>query len=166
MFRDIAPSPLVVVADVRDAGTLRAIMASERVTRVIHLAAIVGCRAEDDPVTAIDVDASATAALLQLSRQLGLRRVVVMSTKGVLGRLPKRFLHPRYEPVPTEWPHSPTTVYDATKLLVEVLVREARQAGLACAAARLATTWGPGKVAETHAGFALHSELVNRVLEG
>ncbi len=165
-FPDVPSGAPVVVADVRDTGMLRAVITSERVTRVIHLAAIVGRRADDDPVTAIDVNASATAALLCLARELGLRRVVVLSTKGVLGRLPERFLHPRYEPVPTGWPPSPASVYDATKLLVEILVRQAREDGLACAAVRLATTWGPGKGAETHAGFALHSELVEAVLRG
>jgi nucleoside-diphosphate-sugar epimerase len=82
--------------------------------------------------------------------------VIVMSTKGV----------PRYEPVPTTWPPRPESIYGATKLLVEVLVRQARAAGLSCAAIRLATTWGPGKGAETHPGFALHAELVDRILRG
>lgn len=159
-----APLAPAVVADIRDTDTLRAILASEGITRVVHLAAIVGRRADEAPVDAIEVNASATVVLLRLAREFRIRRVVVLSTKGVLGHLPGRFLHPTYDPVPTDWPAAPTSLYDGTKLLVEIAVRGARDGGLDCSAIRLATTWGPGKGAETHAGFALHSDLVEAVL--
>ncbi len=161
-----APFAPAVVADVRDTEMLRAVLTSEGITRVVHLAAIVGRRADEAPVDAIEVNASATVALLRLARELRIRRVVVLSTKGVLGHLPGRFLHPTYDPVPTDWPASPVSLYDGTKLLVEIAVRGARDGGQDCAAIRLATTWGPGKGAETHAGFALHSDLVEAVLRG
>ncbi len=156
----------VVAGDLRDDALLRQVIVRHEVTTVLHLAAVVGESAERDPARAIEVNGVVTARLLEAARGLGLRRLVATSTKGVLGPLDPRYLHPTYEPVPVDLPPSPRSVYESSKYLVEVLVRRYRELGVSAAAVRLATTWGPGKTGETHAGFSLHSDVVARAMRG
>ncbi|HEV2011870.1 MAG TPA: NAD(P)-dependent oxidoreductase [Candidatus Limnocylindria bacterium] len=155
-----------IVGDLRDAGSLRAAIADRGVERVVHLAAIIGDKAEQDPALAIEVNALATARLLALAADRKMRRVIAMSTKGVLGKLAARYLRPTYDPVPIDLPAQPSDVYASTKAVVEALVAAHRSRGLAAAAVRLATTWGPGKTGESHAGFSLHSDIVTRAARG
>lgn len=156
----------VVVGDVRDDALVRATIARHRVTRVIHLAALVGDRCEDDPVLAFDVNVMATARLLEAAMAAGIRRLTANSTKGALGPLPPRFLHPTYDPVPVDHPPSPRRIYEVSKLAVERLVVAARSRGMSATALRLSTTWGPGKSAATHAGLSFHSDLAEQAVRG
>lgn len=154
-----------VVGDLRDAAFVRAAIVDRGVDRVIHLAAIVGEKAEHDPALAIEVNALASARLFAIAADRGMRRVVAMSTKGVLGKLAQRHLHPTYDPVPVESTAQPTDVYGSTKAVVEALVVGLRARGTPAAAFRLATTWGPGKTGESHAGFSLHSDIVTNAAD-
>lgn len=156
----------VVQGDVRDVDLVRATLADHQVSRVIHLAALVGELCEQDPVEAFEVNVIATARLIEAAEAAGIRRFTANSTKGVLGPMPARFLHPAYEPVPVDHPPSPRQIYEVTKLAVERLVVAARSRGLAAAALRLSTTWGPGKSGETHAGLSFHSDLVTSAMAG
>lgn len=153
-------------ADVRDTEFVRTILAEERIDRVIHLAAIVGEPCEADPVTAFEVNVIATARLIRAAEEAGVRRFTTNSTKGALGPLPARYLHPTYEAVPADHPPSPRQIYEVTKLGVERLVVAARARGLSAAALRFTTTWGPGKSGETHPGLSFHSDLVAAARRG
>lgn len=156
----------VVIGDVRDVELVRATLSEHRVSRVVHLAAIVGEPCERDPVKAFEVNVIATARLIEAAEAAGVRRLTANSTKGALGPMPARFLHPSYEPVPVDHPPSPRQIYEVTKLAVERLVAAARTRGLSAAALRLSTTWGPGKSGETHAGLSFHSDLVAAARRG
>jgi nucleoside-diphosphate-sugar epimerase len=164
-FPELAGQPLVI-GDIRDADLVARTLRAHGVTRFLHLAALIGERAERDPALAIEVNSLATARILDAAAAAGVRRVVAMSTKGVLGPLDARHLHPVYEPVPVDTPPRPQTVYEATKHLVEVAVAVARAKGQDAAAVRLATTWGPGKSGATHAGFSLHADMVAAAVRG
>jgi UDP-glucose 4-epimerase len=161
-----SPAASFESGDLRDEGLIPRILREHEVTRVLHLAALVGARAEDDPVAAVEVNAMATARLLRDARAAGVHRVVAMSTKGVLGPLPERYLHPTYQPVPVDHPPNPRTIYETTKLVVERLVAASRAGGLEACAMRLATTWGPGKTGTTHEGFSLHSDIASAAARG
>jgi nucleoside-diphosphate-sugar epimerase len=156
----------VVVGDVRDTDLVRQILADHRITRIVHLAAIVGEPCEADPVTAFEVNVIATARLIEAAESAGISRLIANSTKGALGPMPHRYLHPSYEPVPVDHPPSPRQVYEVTKLAVERLVVAARDRGLSAAALRLSTTWGPGKSGATHAGLSFHSDLAVAAMAG
>ena len=155
----------IVRADARDAAQVGEVIRERGVGRIVHLAAIVG-GADRDPALAIEVNAVASARLLDLAAETGIERVVAMSTKGVLGPLEDRYLHPRYEPVPVDLPPSPRTVYEVTKYLVEVAVGVHRARGLDAAVVRLGSTWGPGKSAASHGVFGLHSDVLSAALRG
>ena len=171
---DMAPAPVtafpelssvpVVALDVRDTLVLGLIVREHGVRRIVHLAAIIA--AERDPSLAIEVNALASARLLDLAVGAHLARVVVLSTKGVLGPLDARYLHPSYEPVPIDHPPSPRSVYEATKYLVEIAVGVHCARGADVAAVRLASTWGPGKTGASHGVYSLHSEVVAAALRG
>jgi nucleoside-diphosphate-sugar epimerase len=171
--RAVTPFPehdraALVVADVRDTDQVRDLLARERVSHVLHLAAIVGDPCEADPPTAIEVNGLASARVIEAAGAAGVGRVVAMSTKGVLGPLAARYLHPAYEPVPVDHAPSPRSAYEASKYLVEVAVHAARRergAG-AAAAVRLGTTWGPGKTIASHGAFGFHSDIAAAVLRG
>lgn len=155
-----------VVGDVRDTALIRAVLRQHGVTHVVHLAAMVGDECERDPVTAFEVNTIATARLIETAEVAGVSRLVANSTKGVLGPLPERYLHPTYEPVPIDHPPSPRQIYEVSKLGVERLVAAARGRGLSAATLRFTTTWGPGKSAATHAGLSFHSDLVRAAMAG
>lgn len=155
----------IVECDVRDTARIDGVIRAHGVARIVHLAALVG-GAERDPALAIEVNALATARLLDLAAQRGIGRLVALSTKGVLGPLESRYLHPRYEPVPVDLPPSPRTVYEASKYLVEIAVGVHRSRGADVAAVRLATTWGPGKTAASHGALSLHSGVLAAALRG
>ena len=163
-FPELADVP-IIRADVRDTALIGDVIRKRGIGRIAHLAAIVG-GAERDPALAIEVNALASARLLDLAAEHGVERVVAMSTKGVLGSLDDRYLHPRYEPVPVDLPPSPRTVYESTKYLVEVAVGVHRARGADAAVVRLGSTWGPGKSAATHGAFSLHSDVLAAALRG
>lgn len=155
-----------IVGDVRDTALIRGVLRQHGITHVVHLAAIVGEECERDPVTAFEVNTIATARLIETAEATGVTRLVANSTKGALGPLPERYLHPTYEPVPIDHPPSPRQIYEVSKLGVERLVAAARSRGLSAATLRFTTTWGPGKSAATHAGLSFHSDLVTAASHG
>ena len=164
---ETAAEPDVAVAgDVRDVDLVSAMLRENGISHVVHLAAIVGEACERDPVTAFEVNTIATARLIEAAEATGVTRLVANSTKGVLGPLPERYLHPRYDPVPIDHPPSPRQIYEVSKLGVERLVAAARARGFSAVTLRFTTTWGPGKSAATHAGLSFHSDLVATAMSG
>jgi nucleoside-diphosphate-sugar epimerase len=156
----------VVVGDVRDTALVRDTIRDQGVTRIVHLAAVVGEPCEADPVHAFEVNVIATQRLIEAAEAAGVTRLTANSTKGALGPLPARYLHPEYDPVPVDHPPSPRQIYEVTKLAVERLVVAARARGFSAAALRFSTTWGPGKSGDTHAGLSFHSDLVTAARRG
>ena len=156
----------VVVGDIRDVELVRETLRANQVTRVVHLAAVVGEPCEADPVRAFEVNVNATQRLIEAAEAAGVTRLTANSTKGALGPLPARHLHPQYDPVPVDHAPSPRQIYEVTKLALERLVVAARGRGLSAAALRFSTTWGPGKSGDTHAGLSFHSDLVTAARAG
>jgi UDP-glucose 4-epimerase len=165
-FPEVAARPTIVVGDVRDAALVSSVLRDHAITHVIHLAAIIGEACDDDPTEAIAINSVGSAVVFEEAAAAGVRRVVANSTKGVLGPLEARYLHPTYEPVPPTHAPSPRNLYEASKYLVEPLVAHWRGQGLSAAAMRLSTTWGPGKSGATHGAFGFHSDIVTRAVTG
>jgi UDP-glucose 4-epimerase len=153
-----------VQGDVRDTPSLEALIADRGVGRIVHLAAIV--LADRDPALAIEANAAASARLFDVAFASGVERVVAMSTKGILGPLDARYLHPRYDPVPVDHPPSPRGVYDSTKYLVEVAAERHRLAGADIVVTRLASTFGPGKTSVSHGAVGAHGDVLAAALRG
>jgi len=137
--------------DVTDADAV--LEACANVDAVIHAAAIVGpAPAKADPVAAVRTNVTGTQNVLEAARRHRLA-VVALSTATLYGHRPD--LGPLDETVPAD----PVGIYDATKLMAEILADAYRK------------TWGVA-VASLRPGFVFgmgHSTgeyVVDRVLRG
>ena len=108
--------------------------------RVIHLAGLAGVRPSfRDPARYARVNVEGTATVLELAIEAGIGRVAIASSSSVYGNstpLPAR------EDAPAIVPESP---YAASKRSAELVARAIalRAPGLACAALRFFTVYGP-----------------------
>ena len=71
------------ICDVSDIGALAEVFRRHAVTRVIHTAAMLSTGIRKDPLGGIRVNVMGTANLLDLARQVGLKRVVLASSTTV-----------------------------------------------------------------------------------
>ena len=121
--------------DIREASDLRRAM--QNCDRVFHLAAdatVMGC--EHRPFDAHEVNATGTLTVLRVAKELGIRRVVIASSREVYGEASEL-------PVSESTPMSPKNVYGATKAAAEAdCARES--SGLQVVVLRLSNVYGPG----------------------
>lgn len=103
-----------VLADIRDFDAIR--RACDGVKAMIHLAAISD---EDDFHTRLlPMNLEGVYNAFEAARQSGLKKVVFTSTGQTV------LCYPKGEPVTTEMPARPSTVYACTKLFGEALARQ------------------------------------------
>jgi UDP-glucose 4-epimerase len=155
----------VVQGDITDLpGVLRA-MKGAGATQVIHLAALLGSRSNENPPLSLKVNCEGTLNLFEAALALGVQRVVWASSVGVFGIASKR---PK-GPVGNEALHQPTDLYGACKSLNERFSKHYRRVyGLECVGLRYAAVYGYGKdrtVARgTGAGFM--TEMIDKPAAG
>jgi nucleoside-diphosphate-sugar epimerase len=141
------------------------VIRDHQVTRVIHLAAVVGAAGDADVPETIRVNGSTTVDLLASARQAGVERVVMMSSKGVYGDIPLRSSRDAGFDE-SDLRNSPLSAYGISKAVAE----------WACNAAahtyqqdvvyiRAASTVGPGKGAQ-HGPTATPSRMVESAFAG
>ncbi|HVY69397.1 MAG TPA: NAD-dependent epimerase/dehydratase family protein, partial [Verrucomicrobiae bacterium] len=103
----------LVIGDVRDVSTLETAMRGAEM--VFHMAASVGnTRSIEHPVIDAEVNVLGTLNVLELSRRLGVRKVVFSSSAGIFGEL-------KTLPIKEDHPVEPDSPYGATKLGAEKL---------------------------------------------
>ncbi|CEJ15246.1 dTDP-L-rhamnose 4-epimerase [bacterium YEK0313] len=132
----------VIIADVRDGAAVKAAMAAEKVTAVIHAAAVTaGPRLEAAiPDEVIAVNVAGTATVLKAAHEMGIGKVILASSVSVYpldtngeGRFDARVDRP-----------APSGLYGTTKLAAEqVAQRLAAVYGLCLPIVRLAAVYGP-----------------------
>jgi nucleoside-diphosphate-sugar epimerase len=105
-----------VQGDLRDRHHLPRVVNEQRVDMIIHLAALLGLPTDADPAAGVEINCGGMTNVLETARLLG-PKVVWASTVGLFARLPKD------KPIPNDAPYAPANVYDATKILCEVLAR-------------------------------------------
>ena len=134
-----APSPgaRFVRADVRHEAAVRRALAGADV--VFHLAAIPSiARAPEGEYASIN--AGGTALVCRLARELGVRRLVHISSSTVYGAP-----SPARQPIPEDSPLAPAHPYSRSKHAAEAAVREAARAGLDAVILRPRVVLGPGR---------------------
>jgi len=125
-----------VRGDVRDADARRA--ALEGVTRVVHLAAIVGDPAcSRDPELARAVNREGTKALLDDAEAAGVERFVLASTCSNYGKMADADVY-----ATEDWELRPVSLYAETKVDAELQVLGRASDGLATTSLRFATVYG------------------------
>jgi len=131
------PGFTLIEADIRDREALRATPAD--VDAVVHLAALAGVRPSIlQPVDYMDVNVVGTGVLLDLARDLGVRKFVFASSSSVYG---ERESGPFKEDDPVDHPISP---YAATKKAGELIAHAYHHLfGLDVLCLRFFTVYGP-----------------------
>ena len=104
--------------DVTHAGEVAHLFTEVRPELVIHLAAILSARGEQDPQLAYEVNQTGTWNVLEAARRAKVKRVVFTSSIAVFGPLPSG---PLPDPTPDDVALHPTTMYGATKVSGELL---------------------------------------------
>jgi UDP-glucose 4-epimerase len=156
----------VVAGDVLDLPHLLRTLREFDCTRIVHLAALVVPTSQANPLRAVKVNVEGALHVFEAARVLDLRRVVYLSTKGVLGEITGDAAHPTYRPLDEDEPPRPADVYSVTKLTVEQLADHyARDHGLDVVGLRLSTTYGPGK-GERHGFAATLTRMVEAAARG
>jgi len=166
LVNDVLGQIDVEIADLRDAAALRRIFEGRQIDRVIHLAAVLGHGAQEDPPLAVAVNIQGTVSICELALEHSVDRVVFASTKGVYRRVEGEYAHPQFKPLGEDYPIGPQRVYDTTKYAAEQLgLNFSRTRGLDFVALRFAATYGPGRMAR-HGSMAVRSAIVENAFHG
>ncbi len=117
---DIRPAPPEIslsgpfeILDVLDASKLQLICEHEKVTQVYHLAAILSGNAEKRPMPSWDINMRSLFNVLEIAREIKLKRVFWPSSIAVFGPTTPRYNTPQYTIM------EPNTVYGISKLAGE-----------------------------------------------
>ena len=114
------------------------VSSARAIEAIIHCGAISGpMLARGQPITIVDTNIAATARLLDIARRLNLRRFVFCSSIGVYGNVGEGLIG-------EEIPLKPTSVYGASKVAAEALVRAfVAEYGLSATSLRPSRVYGP-----------------------
>jgi len=117
---DIRPAPAEIsgsgpfeILDVLDASKLQLILEHEKITQIYHLAAILSGNAEKRPLPSWDINMRSLINVLELARELKLKKIFWPSSIAVFGPTTPRFDTPQYTIM------EPNTVYGISKLAGE-----------------------------------------------
>jgi threonine 3-dehydrogenase len=147
------PEVEYVVGDIRDSELVRSLFQRHRPTQVVHLAAILSGRSEQDRRAAWAVNATATFELFECSLEFQASGFFLPSTGATYGTgLP--------EPLPESQPQWPENLYGATKVAAERLgVYYARKHGLDFRGVRLPLVISRHAPAAAVSAYASHAFL-------
>jgi UDP-glucose 4-epimerase len=148
MHDQINPSARFYQADIRDAGEVGRIVASERPEVMIHFAAQMDVRRSvADPAFDAQVNLVGFLNLMEAARQHGLRRVVFSSTGGAI------YGDQDFFPADESHPCRPISPYGVAKFATESYLHFYRaQYGIEYAAMRYANVYGPRQNPHGEAG--------------
>lgn len=145
-----------LVIDITEAEQLRSVFVSEKVSAVVHLAAILPTAAQRDPVQATRVNIDGSVYLLELAREFGVGRVVFGSSLSIYGTCaPDRTVSEADRAAPED-------LYGASKLYVErfgAVYGDGR--GLELVSLRIGRVVGPGARSTTSAWRSEIFELLD-----
>jgi UDP-glucuronate 4-epimerase len=128
----------LLIVPLDDAAALEAIVRERAIESIIHCGAISGpMLAKGQPLTIVDTNIAATARLLDIARRHNLRRFVFCSSIGIYGNVGEGVIG-------EEIPLKPTSVYGASKVAAEALVRAfVAEYGLSATSLRPSRVYGP-----------------------
>ncbi len=144
--KNIHPDARFVHLDIRD-PQLAEVFAADLPDAVIHQAAQISVsRSMVDPLEDARINIAGTLALLELSRQHGVKRFLMASSAAVYG-------DPQQLPIDENHPQNPYSPYGISKLAAEhYLAAYARNYDMACCVLRYANVYGPRQIAKGEGG--------------
>ena len=132
----------VVTGDVTEFPSLLRATANSRAKRIVHLAALLGQKSEENPLLSLRVNCEANINVFEIALALGVERVVWGSSVAVFGPPSKR---PHGE-IANGAVHMPVGLYGACKSLTEHFSRHYRRSrGLDVTGLRFTLVYGHGK---------------------
>lgn len=129
-----------VQADIRDRNTIRELVASNRVRRIVHAAAVTSAQSErSDPAGFVDTNLGGTLNVLEAARAHEVERVVLVSSSGLYGAPADR-----RRPIRESDPLQIDNLYTVCKQAAEQLCRRYHELfAVSAVAGRLGTAYGP-----------------------
>jgi UDP-glucuronate 4-epimerase len=148
------------IVSLHDRDTLEALIVAQGVEAILHCGAISGpMMARGQPLLMVDVNVDGSAMLLDLARVHGMRRFVFCSSISVYGDVGEAT-------IVEETPLRPTSVYGATKVACEQLIRGfAVEYGLEGVSLRIGRVYGPYRRANCYLGSIIRDAAAGRVTE-
>jgi nucleoside-diphosphate-sugar epimerase len=132
----------IVGADVTDLPRLLRAAVESRADRIIHLAALLGKKSEENPLHSLRVNCEANINVFEVALALGVKRVVWGSSVAVFGPPNKR----EAGEIANDAVHRPVGLYGACKSLSEHIAKFYRRSrGLDCVGLRFSLVFGYGK---------------------
>jgi UDP-glucose 4-epimerase len=155
----------LIAGDVSDLPALLRALKLSKAQRIVHLAALLGARSNDNPPMSLKINCGGTLNVFEAAIDRDIERVVWASSVGVFGLASKR----QPGPIANDAPHQPTDLYGACKSLNERFSRHYRRAyNLNCIGLRYSLVYGYGK-ANTYArgtGANFMAELIDKPAMG
>lgn len=133
----------VVTGDVTDADKVLATVRDCKADRIIHLAALLGKKSDENPLLSLRVNVEGVINIFEAALAHGCGRVVWASSVGVFGSRSRR---PEDGALANDAPHMPSTLYGASKAFAENVARHYRRTrGLNAVGLRFVLVYGYGK---------------------
>jgi nucleoside-diphosphate-sugar epimerase len=154
---DLANTMELLVGDIADRGYLTQVLATRKITHVVHLAALLPeSMLREHPTRALEVNGVATNGLLDAALACGVECVVYASSDGVCPTGPEE-----------NAPVQPPSIYGTLKFVNEVMARHySAHFGLATVGLRFCVNFGPGgRLLAGEYGRGYGSGRLFRVLE-
>ena len=142
-LRELAGRVPLAAADVQDLGGLLRVITTERITRVIHLAAAIGDQYDAQPWGSYQVNLGGTLNVLEAARHRDVERVVMASTHNIYPLAYGVYGPPEWRPIDESHPPDPHRPYAVMKLAGEYMGRVyAERLGVDFGATRFASYYG------------------------
>jgi UDP-glucose 4-epimerase len=148
---DLIDKITLVQGDVLIPEEVLEVIKTHKISHIIHMAAFIGQSLLANPPRSVRVNCLGATNMLELARLNNIKRFVFTSSKNVFGTITGEYGPPTFKPVDENYPRIPTSVYGASKLLIEHYLELYKKIyGMDIRAVRFSATFGPGKV-QAHA---------------
>ena len=142
-----SPNYLSARADVTEPGLMADIFKQYPIKAVIHLVSLLASKSSNNPDQAVRVNVIGTLNMLEICKQMGVKRFIYGSSYNAVGYYP-----PSAGAVDENTEPLPTSFYGETKRFIEKMgVRYAELNGLEFVSGRLSILIGPGEPSPTSA---------------
>src|SRR5215510_14504297 len=138
---DPAPSTTAnIIDDLSDRARLKALLADEKVTHIIHAGVVSGTMVmPDDPIGIITINVAGSLNLLRAAMEAGVKTFIYCSSVSALGNFYEK------EPVGEGYPLRPSSTYGASKAAMDMVLRGLwGKVPLDLCSLRFTAIYGPG----------------------
>lgn len=133
-----------VIDDLADHERLRALIARENITHIIHAGGVSGPMVmADAPARVVAINVSGSLNLLQAAIETGVRTFIYCSSVSALGN------YYESEPVGEDYPLHPTSTYGCSKAAMDMVLRGLwKRVPLDICSLRFTAVYGPGRTTQ------------------